>query len=213
MENNKNTSNEEQLKTENNKMNSYYNLKMTSDEQYMFVLVAGNNEPILTSERYVNREGAINGIKSVQENSQSLTRFENREGDGKQPHYFVLKARNGEIIGVSENYPNTQNRDKGINSVHENGCTTRIKDKINGVEIICLEIIVNGRPKEWNKNSISFDELVILAFGNSNPNPNRCFTVTYSDGPESNKTGSMVQGGEVNVKPKMIFNVTATDKS
>jgi len=194
-------------------MKSYYVLKKSSDEQFMFVLKAGNNETILTSERYENRSGAINGIKSVQENSQILSRFENRTGEGEQPHYFVLKAKNGKIIGVSENYPNTQNRDVGVNSVHENGCTTRIKDKIKGEEITCLEIIVNGREEEWDKNTMSFEELITLAFNNSGQNTIRCHTVTYSDGPKSNPQGSMVVGGMVNVKPKMIFNVTATDKS
>ena len=91
--------------------------------------------------------------------------------------------------------------------------TTRIKDKITDEEFICLEIYVSGKLKEWNKNTISFEELIELAFGSGNQNPIRCHTVTYSDGPVSNSKGSMVVGNQVNVKPKMIFNVTATDKS
>lgn len=216
MENQRKTSKEANNNSENQfKMTSYYILKKTSDGQFMFVLRAGNNETILVSERYQNRSGAINGIKSVQENSQKLSRFEKliSETDKDEPYYFVLKARNGEPIGHSENYPTEQIRDKGIDSVHRNGCTTRIKDEINGTEIICLEIVVNGREKEWDKNQISFEELVVLAFGSVINNPNRCYTVTYSSGNQSIPGGVMVAGNRINVKPKMIFNVTATDKS
>ena len=76
-----------------------------------------------------------------------------------------------------------------------------------------IVLIVNGREKQWAQNTISFEQLVILAFGSITNNPNTVFTVTYSKGPEDNKAGTMVQGDTVMVKNKMVFNVTATDKS
>lgn len=74
-------------------------------------------------------------------------------------------------------------------------------------------IIVNGREKLWEEKTISFIQVVILAFGSENNNPNRVYTVTYCKGPEPKAEGTMVKGSVVSVKNKMIFNVTATDKS
>lgn len=76
-----------------------------------------------------------------------------------------------------------------------------------------VAIIVNGRPKQWNEKTITFEQVVVLAFGNYDPNPDKVYTVTYDKGPHENHEGSMVRGSKVYVKNKMIFNVTATDKS
>ncbi|MCR9171389.1 MAG: multiubiquitin domain-containing protein [bacterium] len=72
---------------------------------------------------------------------------------------------------------------------------------------------MNGREKTWTKKTISFEEVVVLAFGSISSNPNTCYTVTYSRGSGQKPEGSMVKGQEVKVKSKMVFNVTATDKS
>jgi hypothetical protein len=76
-----------------------------------------------------------------------------------------------------------------------------------------VTLIVNGRPKQWTEKKITFEQVVILAFGTYDPNPNKVYTVTYDKGPHQNPEGSMVKGDKVFVKNKMIFNVTATDKS
>jgi glycosyltransferase involved in cell wall biosynthesis len=78
---------------------------------------------------------------------------------------------------------------------------------------IKITLIVNGRPKLWNEKTITFEQVVVLAFGPYDPNPNRVFTVTYDKGPHENPEGTMVKGDRVCVKDKMIFNVTCTDKS
>jgi hypothetical protein len=76
-----------------------------------------------------------------------------------------------------------------------------------------IELIVNGKPKTWNQKAITFEQVVVLAFGNYDPNPNKVYTVTYDRGPHQNPEGTMVKGDKVITKNKMIFNVTATDKS
>lgn len=75
------------------------------------------------------------------------------------------------------------------------------------------KIIVNAREKIWKKRKISFDEVVILAFGAISPNPNVVYTVTYKKGHGNKPEGTMDRGEEVKVKKGMIFNVTQTDKS
>lgn len=76
-----------------------------------------------------------------------------------------------------------------------------------------ITLIVNGRQKHWTEKTITFEQVVVLAFGTFDPNPDKVYTVTYDNGPHENPEGSMVKGQNVFVKNKMVFNATATDKS
>lgn len=76
-----------------------------------------------------------------------------------------------------------------------------------------ITLIVNGRPKPWTEKMITFEQIVVIAFGTYDPNPDKIYTVTYDKGPHENREGSMVKGDRVFVKDKMVFNATATDKS
>ncbi len=76
-----------------------------------------------------------------------------------------------------------------------------------------ITIIVNGREKSWNEKEISFEQVVKLAFDNYVDNGTTMYTVTYKRGQGEKPEGSMVKSDVVKVKDKMIFNVTATDKS
>ncbi|AZI24164.1 hypothetical protein EA772_01930 [Pedobacter sp. G11] len=76
-----------------------------------------------------------------------------------------------------------------------------------------FNIIVNAREKVWNAKEISFEQVVELAFGTYKNDPNVGYTVTYSRGWDPKPEGTMVKGSNVRVKNKMIFDVTATDKS
>ena len=74
-------------------------------------------------------------------------------------------------------------------------------------------IYVNGEPKEVTTKTVSFAEIVKLAYPVPPKGDNILYTVSYEDGPPSNPQGSMKEGQTVKVKNGMIFNVTATDKS
>lgn len=74
-----------------------------------------------------------------------------------------------------------------------------------------LKIIVNGREKVVTGKSISYDDLVVLAFGSIDPET--IYTVTFKHGAPSQREGSMVAGDVVKLKCGMIFNVTPTRKS
>jgi len=76
-----------------------------------------------------------------------------------------------------------------------------------------FHIIVNARPKIVTERVLIFAQIVALAFDNPPIGPNIMFTVTYRHGPRQNPEGSLLEGQSVRVKEKMIFNVTATDKS
>lgn len=108
-------------------MSGWYEMSQANDGQYRFVLKAGNGEVILTSELYKAKASAYNGIESIQKNSPDDSRYERLEAKNGKP-YFNLKAVNHQIIGTSQLYGSEQSRDKGIESVKQNGCSTTIKD-------------------------------------------------------------------------------------
>lgn len=74
-------------------------------------------------------------------------------------------------------------------------------------------IIVNAREKSWTKKSITYDEVVILAFGSVSTDPNVMYTVTFKKGDNNKPEGILVKGDEVKVKDGMRFNVTQTNRS
>lgn len=76
-----------------------------------------------------------------------------------------------------------------------------------------VSIFVNSREKKWNKRTISYEEVIILAFGTYSDDNNIVYTVTYSKGTEPHHEGSLVKGQSVKVKKGMVFNVTQTNRS
>ena len=58
-------------------------------------------------------------------------------------------------------------------------------------------IIVNGRKKEVSTKTLSFDQIVALAFNPVPVGPNVKFTITYRKGPHKNPEGTLIEGGTV----------------
>lgn len=105
---------------------AYYDLKRTG-EQYMFNLRGDNHETVLTSERYVTKQGAQTGIAAVKANSPLESQYRRLSSTSNAP-YFTLKAGNAETIGTSEMYSSASARDTGIEWVKKNGPGAPIKD-------------------------------------------------------------------------------------
>jgi hypothetical protein len=74
-------------------------------------------------------------------------------------------------------------------------------------------IQVNSRDKVWNEKKISFDEVLILAFGTISTDQNVSYSVTYKKGDNNKPEGIMVKGDIVTVKDGMRFNATQTNRS
>jgi uncharacterized protein len=104
-----------------------FELRKSSNGQYHFKLKAANWDPLLSSETYLSKSGAENGIKSVKENAPVDSRYERRTSTNDQP-YFVLKATNGEVISTGEMYSSAAASDKGIESVKLNAPTAQVAD-------------------------------------------------------------------------------------
>jgi uncharacterized protein YegP (UPF0339 family) len=99
------------------------------NEEFQFVLKAGNGQIILASEGYTTKAACDNGIESVKKNSQDDARFEKLEAKNGKP-YFNLKATNGQIIGSSEMYESVAARDNGIESVKKNAPDADVKEDL-----------------------------------------------------------------------------------
>lgn len=108
-------------------MASHYELKNAANGEFMFNLKAVNGEIILTSERYMSKESALNGIESVRKNAAEDAQFERKKAASSQP-FFVLKAKNHEVVGRSEMYSSDGAMEKGIESVKKNGPVATTND-------------------------------------------------------------------------------------
>lgn len=76
-----------------------------------------------------------------------------------------------------------------------------------------VTIIVNGEPHEVEKNEITYDYVVSLAFPDFPQHPERTYSVTYERGHGNKPTGILSPGGTVNVKDGMRFKVKHTGQS
>jgi hypothetical protein len=75
-------------------------------------------------------------------------------------------------------------------------------------------IVINGQEKTVSGETISFEELVSLAYdGNPPTGENWSFTISYRRGHGEKPEGSLIEGETVKLKKGMVFNVTGTDQS
>jgi uncharacterized protein len=102
-----------------NQENSMFKLSQGKSGKFHFTLHAKNQQVVLTSETYNTRAAAVNGVASVKKNAASRGSFETRTAkNGKS--YFVLLAKNGEVIGQSQMYAHRSSAYTGIKSVMAN---------------------------------------------------------------------------------------------
>lgn len=108
----------------------YYVLNKTKNikEPYHWVLKAPNHEIILTSENYVSKHGALNGMDSVRNNCEDDSNYQREIAKDNSP-YFNLRAKNYEVIGTSEMYSSEKARETGITAVKNYGTTIVLIDE------------------------------------------------------------------------------------
>ena len=108
-----------------------------------FDLKATNGQVILTSEVYTTKAACRNGVESIMKNApvanvedQTVEGFETvthpkfeMYQDKAGEYRFRLKARNGEIIGVSEGYTSKANCVNGVESVKKNAAEAEIVEE------------------------------------------------------------------------------------
>lgn len=100
-----------------------------SGEQLMFVLFApGNSEVILTSEPHMRKASALAAIAAVRFNAPLDAQYDRWNSAAGQP-YFVLRARNDEVLGMSQMYRSVEAREEGIAAVMVSAPGAKLDDR------------------------------------------------------------------------------------
>ncbi len=95
--------------------------------EFRFRMKASNGEIILASEGYKAKRSCKNGIDCVKKNGKIDKQFERKTArNGKS--FFVLKAKNHQVVGKSEMYNSTKSMENGIKSVGKNAGSAKIED-------------------------------------------------------------------------------------
>ena len=76
-----------------------------------------------------------------------------------------------------------------------------------------FSIIVNGQPRQVERDELSFDELVDLALGDAAKGPQIVFTITFREASGRIPEGELDEGQRLKVRDGTIVNVTRTDQS
>ncbi len=112
---------------------------------FKFDLKAQNGEVIATSEVYETLTSARNGVQSVMNNApvanvedQTVEDYEKQKHpkfemytDKAGEYRFRLKAKNGEVIAVSEGYKAKASCENGIASVKKNAEDAKIEENLD----------------------------------------------------------------------------------
>lgn len=109
-------------------MAAHYTIRPSSNGQYYFTLQADNNENILTSsETYVTKQNARDGIDAVKRSCSNDANYE-RYTNSRGYFMFNLKAYNNKVLGKSEEYTTAAGRENGIAAVKRVGPSAPIVD-------------------------------------------------------------------------------------
>lgn len=76
-----------------------------------------------------------------------------------------------------------------------------------------VSVFINGQRHMLEKIEISYEDIVTLAFGHYENNPNVVYTIIYLKGNNDKPKGEIVKGETIKLKDQMIINVTRTDRS
>ncbi|MCB1599568.1 MAG: multiubiquitin domain-containing protein [Lysobacterales bacterium] len=76
-----------------------------------------------------------------------------------------------------------------------------------------VTVVINGRPRQVEKDELTFREVVELAFDNPATGENIVYTVTFKRGQGNKPEGTLVEGETLKPKEGMLINVARTDKS
>ena len=108
-------------------MSAKFTILRSAAGLYRFNLTAPNGQIILSSEQYAAKSGALNGVQAARVHASDDTNYDRRTASNGEP-YFVLKARNGEVVGRSETYSSKYGMESGINAVKQHAPTAPLYD-------------------------------------------------------------------------------------
>ena len=95
----------------------------------------------------------------------------------------------------------------------ENADIHRIEEKIESLKNLDIELFVNAELKNWHNATISYHDVVVLAYGKYEDIENITYAVDYSHGPSNNQEGILDKNQSVNITNKMRFRVKKANRS
>ena len=108
-------------------MPAKFQIKKAKNGKFFFHLLASNGEVIFVRQMDAKKETAKSGIVSVKANAVDPDRYQDKTNKAGE-HYFVLKAKNQQVIGSSEGYAGKTGMKKGMKSVSKNASKAVIED-------------------------------------------------------------------------------------
>lgn len=102
-------------------------ISRSTNAQYYFTFHGDNGERMLLSEMYVTKQSAINGAGAAKAASPYDKNYSRLTANNNQP-YFLLKAENGQVLGVSETYSSAYARDAAIDTMKRTAPSAPVVD-------------------------------------------------------------------------------------
>ncbi len=108
-------------------MPASFKINKAKNGKFYFTLLAANGEVVLTSQMYASKATAKKGIASVKTNASEADQFEQKTNKSGK-HFFVLHAKNRQVIGTSQAYAAAAGSKNGAKSVAKNAPKAAIDD-------------------------------------------------------------------------------------
>ena len=109
-------------------MNLKFEIKKSKDGQWFFNLRSAILEILVISEMYKAKQSVHVGIDAVFDAAASIEYFQHRTAKNRL-FYFVIIARNGEIVGTSKMFQCNQERITAIETILTGLATAEIVEK------------------------------------------------------------------------------------
>ena len=87
------------------------------------------------------------------------------------------------------------------------------KNQLDPLRDNTFSIAINGRRRKVEREELSFDDLVSLAFDDPERGPHIVFTITFREAGGRIAEGELDEGQRLKVRGGTIINVTRTDQS
>lgn len=97
------------------------------NRKFYFRMKSAEQETLFVSNGFRTKAGAMRGIASLMHHARYQTSYYRRLNSNYK-YYFVLKSRDGLVLGTSQLYDTRSEREKGMESVKQASQTCRVDD-------------------------------------------------------------------------------------
>ncbi len=97
------------------------------DRKFHFRLKSTQQETLFVSEGFRTKAGAMRGIASLMHHARYQTSYYRRLNTNYR-YYFVIKSRDGIVLGASQLYDSRKERETGMETVKKASQSCRVDD-------------------------------------------------------------------------------------